>query len=107
MHHFTTILRISLLAVFLTVSCNTPSKTVKDARPNVLLISIDDLNNWIEPLGGHPQAQTPALSKFAEEAVVFNNAYCASPSCNPSRTALMTGKHPYVTDLYNLSLIHI
>ncbi len=69
--------------------------------PNVLMISVDDLNNWIEPLGGHPQALTPSLSKFAEEAMVFTHAYCASPSCNPSRTALLTGKNPWVTGLYN------
>lgn len=69
-------------------------------KPNILLISIDDLNNWIEPLAGHPQAQTPNLQRFANQSVNFTNAYCASPSCSPSRTALMTGKHPYVTGVY-------
>ncbi len=69
-------------------------------RPNVLLISLDDLNDWIEPLGGHPQSLTPNLANFAREAITFQNAYCASPSCNPSRVALMTGKAPYVTGLY-------
>ncbi|MBT3751237.1 MAG: sulfatase [Bacteroidetes bacterium] len=76
-------------------------KTSTVQSPNLLLISVDDLNNWIEPLGGHPQALTPSLSKFAEEAMVFTHAYCASPSCNPSRTALMTGKNPWSTGLYN------
>jgi len=57
--------------------------------------------NWIEPMGGHAQAITPNLSEFAKEAVVFQNAYCASPSCNPSRTAMLTGKYPYETGLYN------
>lgn len=66
-----------------------------------MFISLDDLNDWIEPMGGHPQSLTPNLSAFAKEAALFNNAYCASPSCNPSRTALMTGKHPYVTGVYN------
>jgi len=70
-------------------------------RPNVLFISVDDLNNWIEPLGGHPQAKTPHLMRFANESVNFTNAYCASPSCNPSRTALLTGKHPHITGLYS------
>jgi arylsulfatase A-like enzyme len=69
-------------------------------RPNILFISVDDLNNWIEPLGGHRQAKTPNLLKFSKQSVNFTNAYCASPSCNPSRTALMTGKHPHVTGLY-------
>jgi arylsulfatase A-like enzyme len=80
-------------------ACNRLSdKTVK--RPNVLFISVDDLNNWIEPLGGHSQAKTPNLLRFAKQSVNFTNAYCASPSCNPSRTALLTGKHPHVTGLY-------
>jgi len=42
--------------------------------PNILMISIDDLNNWIEPMGGHPQAITPHLSSFAEESVMFSNS---------------------------------
>jgi arylsulfatase A-like enzyme len=71
-----------------------------EQKPNILFISIDDLNNWIEPLGGHPQAKTPHLLRFSKQSVNFTNAYCASPSCNPSRTALMTGKHPHVTGLY-------
>lgn len=70
------------------------------AKPNLLLISLDDLNDWIEPLGGHAQALTPNLAGFAKEAVTFSRAYCAAPSCNPSRTAIMTGKAPYVTGLY-------
>ena len=77
--------------------CNSHNKK----RPNVLFISVDDLNNWIEPLGGHPQAKTPNLLRFAQQSVNFTNAYCASPSCNPSRTALFTGKHPHVTGLYS------
>jgi len=40
-------------------------------HPNVLFISVDDLNDWIEPLGGHPQARTPNLKRFATEAVNF------------------------------------
>ncbi len=92
------VLFLLLTIVFCTLQCT--SNTTKDF-PNVLFISVDDLNDWIEPLGGHPQAQTPNLSKLAQQSVLFNNAYCASPSCNPSRTALLTGKHPYRTGLYN------
>jgi arylsulfatase A-like enzyme len=70
-------------------------------RPNVLFISVDDLNDWIEPLGGHPQARTPALDRFASESVLFTRNYCASPSCNPSRTAMLTGRHTYSTGVYS------
>ena len=62
---------VLILLNILLLSC----KTSTDQSPNVLLISVDDLNNWIEPLGGHPQAMTPSLSKFAEEAMVFTHAY--------------------------------
>jgi arylsulfatase A-like enzyme len=62
---------------------------------------VDDLNDWIEPLGGHPQARTPNLNRLAEEAVTFTRAYTASPACNPSRTALLTGMHTYRTGMYS------
>ncbi len=93
----------SLIAIAISVlmgAQSPPSAAQETSRPNVLLISLDDLNDWIEPLGGHPQALTPQLSAFAQESVLFKHAYCASPSCNPSRTALMTGKAPYVTGVY-------
>ena len=70
-------------------------------NPNILFISIDDLNDWIEPLGGHPQARTPNLKRLAKQAVNFTNCYCASPSCNPSRTALLTGIHTYNSGMYS------
>jgi arylsulfatase A-like enzyme len=69
--------------------------------PNVLFISMDDLNDWIEPLGGHPQAITPNLARFAAESVNFTRANCSSPMCNPSRTALMTGLAPYSSGVYS------
>jgi arylsulfatase A-like enzyme len=70
-------------------------------RPNVLFIAVDDLNDWIGPLGGHPQALTPALDRLASRAVVFERNYCASPSCNPSRTALLTGLNTTTSGVYS------
>ena len=69
-------------------------------KPNVLFIAIDDLNDWIEPLGGHPQAKTPNLNRLAEKGVVFTSAYCPAPACLPSRAALMSGKAPYESGIY-------
>jgi arylsulfatase A-like enzyme len=73
----------------------------KAARPNVLFVSLDDLNDWIEPLGGHPQARTPNLNRLARESVNFTHSYCASPSCLPSRTALLTGIPCYRSGVYS------
>lgn len=69
--------------------------------PNVLFISVDDLNDWIEPLGGHPQARTPHLARLADESVLFTRAMTPSPSCNPSRTALLTGTHTTNSGMYS------
>ena len=70
------------------------------SRPNVLFVALDDLNDWIEPLGGHPQTRTPNLTRLARQGVNFTHSYCASPSCLPSRTALLTGLHAYRTGVY-------
>ena len=74
-------------------------------RPNVLFIAIDDLNDWTGCLGGHPQARTPNLDRLAARGVLFTNAHCAAPACNPSRAALMTGIRPSTSGVYTNSNI--
>jgi arylsulfatase A-like enzyme len=71
-------------------------------RPNVLMIAIDDLNDWIGCLGGHPQVQTPHMDALAARGTLFRNAHCQSPLCNPSRTSLLTGLRPSTTGIYTL-----
>lgn len=68
------------------------------ARPNILFIAIDDLNDWVGCMGGHPQAKTPHIDKLAADGVLFRNAYAAAPSCNPSRAAVFSGRAPWRTD---------
>lgn len=68
-------------------------------KPNVLFIAIDDLNDWIEPLGGLDISQTPNLNRLASMSMTFTNAHCASPACAPSRIAIMTGVHPAKSDI--------
>ena len=70
------------------------------AKPNVLFIAIDDLNDWIGALGGHPQARTPNLDRLAKRATLFTRAYCQAPACNPSRSSLMTGILPSTSGVY-------
>src|SRR5262245_48137969 len=57
-------------------------------RPNVLFIAVDDLNDWVGCLGGHPQARTPNIDRLARRGTLFTNAHCQAPLCNPSRTSL-------------------
>jgi arylsulfatase A-like enzyme len=56
----------------------------------VLLINVDDWNDWNSVLKGHSQAITPGIERLAEQVVTFTNAICASPSCVPSRPAFFT-----------------
>jgi arylsulfatase A-like enzyme len=72
------------------------------ARPNVLFIAIDDLRDWVGYLGDK-QVKTPNLDRLAARGVAFTRGFCASPCCNPSRTALCTGLRPGQTGVYNNS----
>jgi arylsulfatase A-like enzyme len=69
-------------------------------KPNILFISVDDLNDWVGCLGGNPQTKTPNMDRLAASGVLFTNAYCAGASCNPSRTAIMSGRAPHHSGLY-------
>jgi arylsulfatase A-like enzyme len=71
------------------------------SRPNVLFMAIDDLNDWIGCLGGHPDVKTPNLDLLAERGVLFTNAHCSAPACNPSRASLMTGILPSTSGVYH------
>ena len=74
-----------------------------DSQPNVLFLAIDDLNDWIGALGGHPQAQTPNLDRLISHSVFFSNAHCAAPVCSASRHALLSGLRPSTTGWYSNS----
>jgi arylsulfatase A-like enzyme len=67
----------------------------EDSRPpDVLLIYLDDVNDWVGHLGGHPQASTPAIDRLAERGIAFTNAHAPAPVCNQSRTSVLGGVRP-------------
>ena len=70
------------------------------ARPNVLFIAVDDLRDWIGYFGHNPQSKTPNYDRLSRMGTSFTRAYCASPVCNPSRTALMSGLRPSTSAVY-------
>lgn len=84
-----------LLGSLIILSCQTSKQEEeKESRPNILFIAIDDMNDWIGPLGGLKISKTPNLDKLAAQSLVFENAHCAAPACSPSRLSIMTGVHP-------------
>lgn len=79
------------------------SSTVKADRPNVLFITVDDLNDWVGCLGGNPDAKTPNLDLLAQRSVLFSNAHCQVALCYASRASFMTGMYASKTGIYNNS----
>ncbi len=80
------------------------STAVKNTnRPNVLFITVDDLNDWVGCLGGNPDAQTPNLDRLAQQSVLFSNAHCQVALCYASRASFMTGMYASKTGIYNNS----
>lgn len=77
-----------------------PSLIGAKQPPNVLFLSVDDMNDWVGCLGGYPGVRTPNIDALARRGVLFSNAHCAAPLCNPSRTALLTGMRPSTTGVY-------
>ena len=67
---------------------------------NVLMISVDDLNDWTGFMKQYPSARTPNIDQLAKEGIYFSNAQAAAPLCNPCRTAVLTGLRPDQTGIY-------
>ncbi len=92
---------MKLSALFLTALVVATARPVPAAQPNVLFVPIDDLNHWIGHFGRNKQTITPNLDRLAKMGVSFTNAQCAAPVCNPSRAALLSGKRPGTTGIYD------
>jgi arylsulfatase A-like enzyme len=70
--------------------------------PNVLFIAIDDQNDWLGCMDGHPLVKTPNIDKLAAGGTLFLNAHVQAPICNPSRTSIMLGLRPSTTGIHGL-----
>jgi len=88
--------RLSIAVGIALLVCPAPIvRAAEPVRPNVLFIAIDDLNDWVGFLSGHPQVKTPNMDRLAARGLVFANAHCAAPLCNPSRAAIFSGLQPW------------
>ncbi len=73
---------------------------IKKTHPNVLMLIVDDLNDWIGAMKGHPNAKTPNIDRLAKAGTLFTNAHAPAPICGPSRASVMTGLMPSSTGIY-------
>lgn len=79
-----------LLSLYFCSSISAQSRQSK--RPNILLFISDD-QSWVHTSrAGEKAISTPAFDRIATEGLYFKQAFCASPSCSPSRGSLITGQ---------------
>ncbi len=91
-------LKLSNAALLLIASFALTARAAAEP-PNVLFLSVDDMNDWVGALG-YPPAKTPHIDRLAARGVLFTNAHAPSPKCNPSRTAILSGLRPSTTGIY-------
>ena len=82
-----------LLATLVANAAKQPAQQVDD-RPNIIFILTDDQGYGDIGRHGHPYLETPHMDGLHDESVRFDNFY-VSPSCSPTRAALMTGMHEF------------
>jgi arylsulfatase A-like enzyme len=88
------------LAIFFLALALVARTTNANEQPDVVFIIVDDLNDWLGCLGGHPEAKSPNIDALAASGMLFTQAYCNSPQCRPSRTSLNHGVYPFKTGTY-------
>jgi choline-sulfatase len=70
-------------------------------EPNILIVIADQMAPAFLPIYGHPLTRAPHMLELAKVGVVFDNAYCNSPLCAPSRASFMAGRLPSQTCVYD------
>ena len=70
-------------------------------RPNIVYLHSHDTGRYISAYGH--TIDTPNLQKLAEEGLLFRQAFCAAPTCSPSRAALLTGQAPHSAGMIGLA----
>ncbi|MEN8775487.1 MAG: sulfatase [Polaribacter sp.] len=111
-----TVLLLILGVALLGFSFSKPEKEVETSKkanlkktslnqPNVIMLALDDLNDWINPLG-YAQAKTPNFDRLAKAGVNFTNAHAPNSYCAPSRSAIWTGLQSSTTGCYKDEVFH-
>ena len=88
---------IIITFIVLLSSCDVSKndKEITQSRPNIVIIYADDLGIGDVSSYGATELQTPNIDRIAKEGIKFMNGYAASPTCTPSRYALLSGNYPF------------
>ncbi|MCW5965872.1 MAG: sulfatase, partial [Bryobacterales bacterium] len=81
----------------LAMSSCSQQKIDPSTKPNFLFVIADDWSFPHAGIYGDKGVHTPAFDKIAREGVLFTHSFCASPSCTPSRSAVLAGRPIYNT----------
>ena len=84
-------IRYFIILLFISLGCE--NKIQK--HPNVVLIMMDDMNDYPEVFDGHPQAKTPSINRLSDSGTSFLRAYSNDPMCGPSRASMILGVYPH------------
>lgn len=88
-----TSLRIAAYLLLSITSLISATAGTPPSKPNILFLFADDWGYGHAGVLGDPTVKTPAFDRVVREGVLFSNAYVSSPSCTPSRGAILTGQH--------------
>lgn len=94
------LLFLMLVLIIVNVGCSLGDNYSNNNPPNVLVIMVDDLNDNIGLLKGHPQSLTPHMDMLSASGVTFAKAYTNAPMCGPSRASMFTGVYPHYSNNY-------
>ena len=76
-----------------------------NSRPNLLYIHSDQHDPYVTGCYGDKIVETPNLDSLAANGVVFENCYCPSPICVPSRMSMLSGRYPHENEIWTNSQI--
>lgn len=95
------ILNTIVIAILWAQTTTFKAQSNDNDHPNVIFISIDDLNDWAGKLNIHSQAITPNMDYLFNQGVLFTNAHCSQAVCTASRNSLLSGIHPTTSGWYS------
>ena len=87
------------IGLFLTAAPHADSSDKAPAKPNVIVVLIDDLGHSDVGAYGAKDISTPHIDSLARNGARFTNGYATCPVCTPSRAALLTGRYQQRTGL--------